>query len=160
MNHPKIAHIISTCVFWGLWPIWYLRLVRAERSRVLVVANGTDMLVLKSWHAPYKWSLPGGGIKNGEDPAASAERELREETSLIIDATTLYDAGRLAFHDRGLRFRCHYFIATIPKKQSIQSHPPEVLEVRWMPISSISQSDDAFGADVIHAVSAWQKMLQ
>jgi 8-oxo-dGTP diphosphatase len=36
-----------------------------------------------------KWTLPGGGLEFGEDPAAGAVRELEEETGLVGRTTRL-----------------------------------------------------------------------
>lgn len=160
MNHPRLARVLSACVFWGSWPISYLRLTRAERSRVLVIANGTHLLLLKSWHAPYKWTLPGGGIRGDETAVLSAARELDEETKLELGTDLFRDIGRAAFHDRGLRFRCHYFLVELPEQAHVQSHPPEVLEVMWLPIAEVDNGMIIVGADVLQAISMWRKMLQ
>lgn len=46
--------------------------VRDPDGRIALVKNG--------WSDG--WILPGGGVEPGEDPAAAAEREVREETGL------------------------------------------------------------------------------
>lgn len=47
-----------------------------EAGRVLLVRVATD------YPSAGRWTLPGGGLKFGEDPAAGVLRELTEETGL------------------------------------------------------------------------------
>lgn len=160
MTHPRLARVVSACIFWTTWPISYLRLARSERSRVLVIAGESEVLLLKSWHAPYKWTLPGGGIKYGEDVVASAARELYEETSMALGVEQFHSLEKASFVDRGLKFRCHFFVATVSKPFHIQPNPPEVLEVRWVSLHEIEHGDVAIGADTAYAVTAWRKMVK
>jgi len=48
-----------------------------------------------------KWTLPGGGLEFGEDPADAVVREVREETGLEIEPTKLFgiDSFTDAQHD-------------------------------------------------------------
>jgi len=53
--------------------------LRNEEGSVLLLKRDKS----SRW-APEKWGFPGGKIDEGETPAAAAERELREETSLSV----------------------------------------------------------------------------
>lgn len=45
--------------------------------------DGVSLFVKPSYH--HQWDLPSGYAKSGEEPVACAEREIREETGLIIE---------------------------------------------------------------------------
>ncbi len=50
-----------------------------------VVARGQEVLLAR-WTGPRgpEWTLPGGGLDFGEDPADAAVREVREETGYTV----------------------------------------------------------------------------
>ncbi len=62
-------------------------LVEDETRRVLLVR------IAAGYPSAGQWTLPGGGLDFGEDPAVGALRELTEETGLVGEIT------RLAFVD-------------------------------------------------------------
>lgn len=57
----------------------YARVGRACCAVLREGMFGTEILMVR--HRNF-WTLPGGGINRGEEPAAAASRELREETGL------------------------------------------------------------------------------
>ncbi|MDT7554240.1 MAG: 8-oxo-dGTP diphosphatase [Pseudonocardiales bacterium] len=55
---------------------------RHQRVAAYAVCRRDDTVLLARWTGPRgpEWTLPGGGIDHGEDPADAAVREVREET--------------------------------------------------------------------------------
>ena len=53
----------------------------------IVVESGR--VLLSHWRDAGRWTLPGGGIEPGEDPADAAVRELSEETGFAVELDEL-----------------------------------------------------------------------
>lgn len=60
---------------------------------MVVLDNAHRLLLVRRAVAPEKnkWALPAGYLDHGEDPAATAVREVWEETSLTVRVTGLID---------------------------------------------------------------------
>jgi 8-oxo-dGTP diphosphatase len=98
-----------------------------ERPRVAVgalVLQGGRLLVVERAKPPGEgvWALPGGSVELGETMAAAAEREVREETGLVVraldviyafDAVVRDDDGRVQYHYAIVDFVCEYVSGTV-----------------------------------------------
>jgi bis(5'-nucleosidyl)-tetraphosphatase len=65
--------------------------VRHTRSAGGVVLGGRGRVIVVSQHGT-SWSLPKGGLEEGEDDLAAARREIREETG-VTDLRLIRDLG-------------------------------------------------------------------
>lgn len=64
---------------------WFVR--RPETSGALAAVWWDDRLLLVKNSYRSFYTLPGGYVHPGEDPRHAAARELREETSIVIEPT-------------------------------------------------------------------------
>lgn len=52
----------------------------------IIFNDKNEILLFKHSYRSHSWSLPGGYLKAGEHPAEALEREVKEESNLIISA--------------------------------------------------------------------------
>ncbi len=59
---------------------------RRQRVAAYAVCTDADAVLLARWTSPRgpEWTLPGGGLDHGEDPADAAVREVHEETGYAV----------------------------------------------------------------------------
>ena len=69
---------------------WQLFLMRFFQNQFLVGVTGIifnekrEVLLFKHTYRGHAWSLPGGYLKAGEHPAEALEREIKEESNLVV----------------------------------------------------------------------------
>ena len=67
-----------------------LFIMRFFQNQFLVGVTGVifnkknEVLLFKHTYRPHSWSLPGGYLKSGEHPAEALEREIKEESQLVV----------------------------------------------------------------------------
>ena len=79
-------------------------------AAALVIQDGQVLLVRRVMApAQGKWTLPGGFVDAGEDPAEAVVRECREETNLEVRVTVLLDVVAGQEHPRGAHILLLYW---------------------------------------------------
>jgi len=67
-----------------------LFIMRLFQNQFLVGVTGvilndkSEVLLFKHTYRQHSWSLPGGYLKAGEHPAEALEREIKEESALVV----------------------------------------------------------------------------
>jgi 8-oxo-dGTP diphosphatase len=50
----------------------------------IIFNNKNEILLFKHVYRSHSWSLPGGYLKSGEHPKEALEREIKEESNLVV----------------------------------------------------------------------------
>jgi 8-oxo-dGTP diphosphatase len=80
----------------------------------IVIRDG-EILLVKRGKEPNKgqWAIPGGSVQLGETLQTATEREIREETGLIVKAREPIYTFDFIEHDRRGQVRFHYVIVDL-----------------------------------------------
>jgi 8-oxo-dGTP pyrophosphatase MutT (NUDIX family) len=127
----KIPKMVGTLVFWLTWPALWIYLKDTQRSRVIVVHDG-KILLIKGWLGTNAWALPGGGRKGNETAVEAAEREVREETGIDIEACE----KQILFTDRrvnecGFSFNCDCLLVVLADTPVLKLQRAEIFDAVW-----------------------------
>jgi 8-oxo-dGTP pyrophosphatase MutT (NUDIX family) len=126
------------------------------------VLGSTGRVLLLRWIDPRDglpvWFTPGGGIDDGETPAAAARRELQEEAGIVVDSV-----GRLIMHQivRSadlIRDEDHFVVRFSGELRTPTAPDPGTDGWRWWTLSEIETSTESFhppnvGYLLAHALS-------
>jgi len=100
----RLAHRLRV-----LWWRWRRPLV--EGVCIIARDGAGRVLLIRQSYGRGGWTLPGGGIRRGEDPAHAAAREFAEELRCALTALTLLAVREENLH--GARNRVHLFAARL-----------------------------------------------
>jgi 8-oxo-dGTP pyrophosphatase MutT (NUDIX family) len=93
-----------------------------------VLTHGEYVLLVRHTYGPGAWELPGGAIHRGEEPVATASREMNEELGLSIDDWTRQGEAVVDFDHH--RDRVQFFSAQV-LAPDIRLNEAELAEARW-----------------------------
>jgi 8-oxo-dGTP pyrophosphatase MutT (NUDIX family) len=114
----------------------YWRVVRPHTRGVKCVLRQGDavLLVRHAYGDRDRWELPGGGIKRGEEPRATAVREAHEE--LALDVADWDALGSVEVRSYGKRTTLHCFEARLPGRD-LTIDEGEIQEARWFEVRAL-----------------------
>lgn len=150
----KLVQKVFNLGFWIGWPLFYLYFSRSTRTRILLI-HDNRLLIVKNWLSSGHWSLPGGGIKKGEDPGIGAVRELYEETAINISATDLTPIGQGFTKQNGIGFNFYAYFIKLDKEVIAKRELIEVAEMRWEDIKKVRQMNP--GNDLLATLELYDK---
>ena len=110
-----------------------------NRSVVFVIRDKKILMEKLCYEGRTFYSIPGGGIEDGETPEQTAIRELKEECGL--DGVIIRKLAEVYNHERTE----YSFWVSVPKEQeAIKGYDPEepvddqpIKEVRWMNLNEM-----------------------
>jgi len=110
-----------------------------DRPRVAVgafVFNDEKVLLVQRGHPPAQgvWSIPGGKVELGETLQEAAEREIHEETGVIVRANMPVYTFDVVERDNKGDVRFHYVIVNVQADYISGAPRPgdDAVEARWV----------------------------
>jgi 8-oxo-dGTP pyrophosphatase MutT (NUDIX family) len=127
----KIARIIGIALYWLAWPAYRVYFRFGDRTRVVMVHEGT-ILAMQQWIGTGRWSLPGGGLHRHEAPIDGALREVYEETGVALAAPQLEYLGRHEYRQHGQHFYFHLYVCELHEAPVVRRQWYEVAVLAWL----------------------------
>jgi len=138
----RLAHTLRK-----LW--WRARKPLVTGVMVLARDGEGRVLLVRHSYGSGLWTLPGGGLRRGEDPAAAAAREFAEELRCASGPFTFLGIHEGTLH--GAPNRMHVFACTISETPDPDRR--EIAEARFF-------APDALPADAGSRVAMGLELLQ
>ncbi len=97
-----------------------------DKKEILILQRATQETVY-----PNMWDIPGGTLRDGEDPAVGALREIREETGLQVDDLRLFSYTSNVDKTKDTQFiRLIFFASYVGEEVKVDSN--EHQDYKWI----------------------------
>jgi ADP-ribose pyrophosphatase YjhB (NUDIX family) len=108
-----------------------------------IIFEGDSVLLVERAGEPLKgwWSIPGGLLETGETLEAAIQREVREETGLLVDVVSRFDIFERIMRDAAGRAEYHYVLVDYICKAAggILQPGDDVSRVEWVPCARLDE---------------------
>jgi ADP-ribose pyrophosphatase YjhB (NUDIX family) len=124
----RLAHAVRK-VWWGV--------AKPQITGVVVLARDGEgrVLLVRHSYGSGLWTLPGGGLRKGEDPASGAAREFAEELHCASGPLTLLGIHEGTLH--GAPSRMHVFTSTV--SEDPRPDRREIAEARFFAVDALPE---------------------
>jgi 8-oxo-dGTP pyrophosphatase MutT (NUDIX family) len=129
------------------------RFVRRPRTfgvKCVVCHDGRWLLVRNTYGGHY-WTLPGGGVKRGEEPADAARREVAEEVGIRVDVVEPIGSY---FSTRHFSRDTVYCFRAVTATPVFDIDRREIEKAAWFEASAIPPSHGAAVDEVLRLLGA------
>jgi 8-oxo-dGTP pyrophosphatase MutT (NUDIX family) len=164
------------------------KVLEREAVRVVLIDGLGQVLLLHTRDLSDEnfgsaWELPGGGVESGESFFAAACREIKEETGIELDETTLaapkwrrdvvytYRGERRLQHESIALARIKDIAPAVSTTFRVAFEPEDHFEYRWWAPRDIASSRELFfprslpiqlprilhGEQIVEAVEVWRE---
>lgn len=92
------------------------------------------LLIQDAWG---RWTLPKGLVEKGEKPPQTAQREVREETGILVEPEASLDHTRYFYRDTGgeLVYKTVFYFLLKAIDGELKPQEEEIAAARWFPAS-------------------------
>jgi ADP-ribose pyrophosphatase YjhB (NUDIX family) len=127
------------------------RVFKPQLVGVALLATSPDgkVLLVRHSYGSNKWALPGGAVNRGEEPAAAARRELREE--LGCDAEHLDFVAALDGQLSGAPHSDHVFHVILDRTPRPDGR--ELTHAKFFPLDALPVD---IGSRAVRQIAAWR----
>lgn len=120
-------------------------------SAALCINEEKEVLLVKNRDI-QQWSLPSGGLEEGETLEQCCQREVFEETGYRISINQRLHIKRAIISS--YQVETHYFLATCDEQVATANIDSDIDEVNWWSIHEIERLELAFPED-IELIKRW-----
>lgn len=128
---------LGRAIYIFIYPVLALYLRGSKRTRI-IVGSKDKVLLIRNWLGDGQWTLPGGGLHNGEAPDVGASRELLEETGLAINPSNFHAIGEVISGGFASSHELYFFETNLESTPDIKMQW-EVAEYHWQDINDINE---------------------
>ena len=148
-----MLHLIPAPLHRGLYRLadwarrrWWRVRKPIRRSAFVIAFDGVGrVLLVRHSYGAAVWTVPGGGLRRGEDPTAAAARELREE--LGCGLADLIELDRHEADDSGSRDVRYLFTARLVGEPVADRR--EIVAVEWFEPNALPAEASRYASEFV-----------
>ncbi len=124
-----------------------------QRAKIILVDEDNKLLLVQNALGDRCWTLPGGGIEEGESAIEAAIREVYEELSIVLDAEDCRRIGMVHVTKNSYDAQIIACCLNSAQKRQIWPHKLEIYAVEWHSASKLPQATQPIVAEAYALLS-------